>query len=328
MAEVTHIQPIAPFRGAVRFAIICCGLFLLCAVTPDFLLEGVNLVTAALVNACLACQGSICERAGSVLTVGGFRVRIITECTSVYLCILYAAAVFSQPATLAERLRGLLSGIILLSGLNVIRIAAVTLVGARRPEIFEILHLYLGQVVMIFAVIALCVCWIQRSGSGDLEHQLLRAAFLGSLFFLPWFMVNLQYVALVDRIVNGMHLLMYPGYRLDLPRPFPVYNHTFAVPLVCALIAASTHLSLRRRLVLATGGTSLIVCWHVLFRVTHVMWTAYHMAWIEPVHQVVYLIGQYLLPFLIWWRLVRTSRDNLPTAASGLTQAGPPVTSP
>lgn len=293
------------------FSSLCILLFVIVNFMPVSLLAPFNTATATLAGLCISLLGTPAHVYGDILEVSGFRVRIVTECTSLYASILYGSFVFSYPAFFVVKASGAFSGIILLSFLNVVRIAAVTLVGARRPALFEVLHVYLGQVVMLLVVIALSLAWLYREDRENPLQLTVKAALWASLLFFPWLMVNKLYVAFIDGMVIRLHALFYPGYLLNTPRPFSIYNHTFAIPLFLSLIAASSNLTLRRRLVCSLAGVFGIMCWHGLFRVTHVVWTAHDVPGIEPFHEVIYLVGQYLLPFFLWLRFASPASSKV-----------------
>jgi hypothetical protein len=96
-----------------------------------------------------------------------------------------------------------------------------------------------------------------------------------------------------------------------IPRPLLLYNHTFAVPLFLALILAGSRKWSVNRFAATVAGCYIIAGWHALFRGTHVIWTALNVAEIEPIHQGVYLLGQFLVPFLLWlWIDGRPEREG------------------
>jgi hypothetical protein len=132
---------------------------------------------------------------------------------------------------------------------------------------------------------------------------LLRAGLLATALFVPWLAMNRFYVEQLDNLVALLFSLLYPGYKLLTPRPFPIYNHTFAIPFFLALFMASHNSWKLRRLSAMAGCVGIIAGWHTLFRISHVVWTALDVPEIEPLHQAIYLLGQFLLPFLLWIRL-------------------------
>lgn len=284
----------------IRFGLLCLFLFALVEALPRAALAPVNRATALLAAWCLELCGVPAGLSGVVLTLDGFRVRIVTECTALYGLLLYGAFVLAVPAPPLARLRGLMAGALSLTAVNVLRIALVTMVGAGRPELFELLHVYFGQVVMILTVVALALAWqSQQGGREDTFPFIARAGVGATLLFLPWLALNRLYVALLDQGVLFLFALVRPEHILDIPRPPALFNHTFEVPLYLALLLAS-RVPLRRKMAGALAGVLVIAGWNALFRVTHVIWTAYAVEEMEPVHMLVYLIGQYLLPFLLW----------------------------
>jgi exosortase H (IPTLxxWG-CTERM-specific) len=259
-------------------------------------------MTADQVTALLTLSGFAPRQQGELITLSGFTVRIVTECTPLYACLMYCSFVLAQPAHWLRTLAGLVAGVAIIASVNLLRIATVTAAGTVVSTfVFDALHVYLGQVVMLILVISTALLWLRWSTSGPspLPFQL-RAALLATLFFIPWVIVNRAYVALLDKLVAGLFMLLAPGSQLLTPRPLAIYNHTFAVPLFLALVLAGRCRWTVNRFAAAVAGVYGIAAWHTLFRVTHVVWTARGVTAIVPFHQGIYLLGQFVLPFLLW----------------------------
>jgi exosortase/archaeosortase family protein len=240
-------------------------------------------------------------------------VRIVTECTPLYACLLYGAFVLARPATPVRTVTWLLLGVLAISAANLLRIAGITAVGPLvSPLCFDILHVYLGQVAMLLLVVGVALLWLRQNDEDAPPFSFApRALLLATLLFIPWLFVNRAYVALLDNLVAAAHALLFPGNRLLLQRPLAIYNHTFAVPLFLAMVLAGRAAMTVNRFAAIVAGVYLIAAWHALFRVTHVVWTAWDVSGIEPFHQIVYLLGQFLLPVLLWYRL--DGRPGRPT---------------
>ncbi|KAF0219903.1 MAG: hypothetical protein FD174_1627 [Geobacteraceae bacterium] len=289
----------------VRFALLCLLLYAVAVVLPDSFYAPLNRATASLAAWCIGLFGGHADVAGEIISLNGFRVRIIDECTAVYSIVVFGAFVASTPASLRARLAGLSLGAALLCSANIVRIAAVTIVGAKIPWLFELFHIYLGQIVMLILVIATALIWLRwNAAAADPFPFVLRALVVASVLFLPWVAVNRVYVAAFDEVVKLLFHMIFPDYALNTPRPLTIYNHTLAVPLFFSLVMASRDIGARRRIGGVIAGVLILAGWHTLFRITHVIWTAYHVNEIEPFHKAVYLLGQYLLPFLLWFLLV------------------------
>lgn len=112
-------------------------------------------------------------------------------------------------------------------------------------------------------------------------------------------------------MVAALFAFLYPGSQLLTPRPLAIYNHTFAVPLFLSLAIAGRSAWTVNCFAATVGGVYIIAGWHVLFRISHVVWTALDMPEILPLHQGIYLLGQFLLPFLLWlWLDGISARQN------------------
>jgi exosortase/archaeosortase family protein len=296
ISDLPHTSP--PW---LRFALFC-TLLLLAAVWLEPYLAPLCRATAVQVGLLLNLAGFAPQVQGDLVTLPGFTVRIVTECTPLYACLLYGAFVLAQPASWGRTLAGLLLGTLVITAANLLRIAFVTTAGTvLAPILFDILHVYLGQIGMLLLVAASALFWLRWSAGGAAPLPfLLRAGFIATALFVPWLMINRDYVAVLDTQVALLFSWLYPGYHLLTPRPFPIYNHTFAVPLLLSLVVAGWKPWSLRRCGALIGGICLIAAWHTLFRVSHVVWTTLHVPEIEPLHQAIYLLGQFLLPFLLW----------------------------
>lgn len=301
--------PLSPAKGSpawLRFALFC-TLLMLAALWLEPFLAPLCRITATQVGALLGLAGCAPLVQGNLVTLSGFSVRIVTECTSLYACLLYGAFVLAQPASAGRTLAGLGLGVLVITAVNLLRIILVTAAGPFVSGlVFDILHVYLGQVAMLILVLAAAMLWLRWSADGPAPFAFLfRAALTATALFVPWVVVNRAYVALLDSLVAAFFKLLYPGSLLLTPRPLALYNHTFAVPLFLALILAGRNAWTVNRFAATVGGVYIIAGCHTLFRVSHVVWTAYNVPEIVPLHQGIYLLGQFLLPFLLWLWLDR-----------------------
>jgi exosortase/archaeosortase family protein len=300
----------------LRFALLC-TLFLLASVWLEPHLAPLCRATATQVGLLLSLAGFTPQVQGDLVALPGFTVRIVTECTPLYACLLFGSFVLAQPATWGRTLAGLLAGVLTITVANLLRISFVTAAGTvLAPILFDILHVYLGQVAMLVLVVSAALAWLRWSAAGPAPLPfMLRAGAVATLLFVPWLLVNRRYVELLDNLVALLFSFLYPNHQLLTPRPLAIYNHTFAVPLLLALVVAGWRPWTARRLGALLGGVCLLAGWHALFRVSHVFWTALNMSEIEPLHQAIYLLGQFLLPFLLWLRLDgRSFRQQQPVS--------------
>lgn len=287
----------------LRFALLCAA-FLLAALGMQPFLGSFCTATATQAGGALALAGVPAAVQGSLLCVGGSAVRIVPECTPLYPLLLYAAFVLANPATPGRTVAGLAAGAAVIGAANLARISLLALAASwLSAPFFEVLHVYLGQVAMLLLVVGCALLW--RGEEPRAVSFLLRALCLASLMFLPWLALSRPYLTCIDRLVALLFSMFYPGYRLETPLPFLVYNHPFAVPLYLSLLAAGWREGWTRGIAAAAAGAAVIALWHALFRVTHVVWTALGVSGMAPVHEAVYLAGQFLLPFFLWLKLGR-----------------------
>src|ERR1039457_6487866 len=217
----------------LRFALLC-TLFMLAALWLEPYTALFCRTTATQVGLLLHLAGFAPIVNVDLITLSGFTVRIVTECTPLYACLLYGAFVLALPASLGRTLSGLGLGVMVLSAANVLRISLITAVGpVVSSRVFDILHVYCGQVAMLILVVAAAQMWLRWSSGGPSPFPfLLWSAFFATALFIPWVVINRAYVAILDKIVASIFVLFYPGYQLLTPRPFAIYNHTFAVPQI------------------------------------------------------------------------------------------------
>jgi exosortase H (IPTLxxWG-CTERM-specific) len=290
-----------PLISPRRFLGICFLSIVLVNWLPESVLAPLNRATASLSGLFLSLFGRNAEVAGDIIRLDGFRVQIVTECTPIYCVILYGAFLFSVPASRKTRLTGLATGIAFLGSVNVARIAAVTAIGAKSRLLFEIIHVYLGQVVMLLLVVAASFVWY-RWATRSVEMKalfILRTLALASVIFLPWLILNETYVKAQDTLTRGIFALA--GYRLFIPYGRAIYFQTFNTVLLLGMVFADRSIPVRLKAVWAVSGVTILPAWQLLFRVGNVLLTAFSWQPALPLTISISVIGEYLLPLMLWF---------------------------
>lgn len=292
-----------PRPDPVRFALVCSILLAVVALVPDCCFDPLNHATACLAGMCLALFGGHANVSGDLISLDGFQVRIITECTALYSILVFGSFLISVSASFKARLVGLAFGAAFLSCVNLLRIAAVVGVGASRPVLFEIFHVYLGQVVMVVMVIAACLAWLQNLNPQRLRlgtfNFLVRFGACSSLIFLVWFVLNVDYVRLIDLHVIRQ-LFSWWMFSLEIPYQHMIYYQTFNVVAFIGLVMAGGGKALRGKVRTVALGLAGIVGMHILFRVCNVLTTGFGMGQVGAISQAVYLTSQFMIPVLLW----------------------------
>jgi exosortase/archaeosortase family protein len=295
----------------LRFAMLC-TLFLLASVWLEPLLLPLNRIVALLSEHLLTLYGYTPVVRGDLMTLSGFTVRIVLECTALHPILVYAAFVLAQPASLRLTLVALTVGSGVLILLNIMRIAVVTVVGAKWPLFFEISHVYLGQVAMLLLVLAAALVW-QRISSGGQNPLpfILRSMLWASLLFLPWVVLNkFYYMHAVDTLVSWIFASLFQRSDVTIVRPLALYNYTFSLPLYFALVIAMRGTAVARRIMCTVSGGTVLVGWHFLCRSTHVAMNVFDLSELLPLHLAVYLVGQFLIPIVLWFYFFGQTRRS------------------
>ena len=152
-------------RLPVRFVIFF-FLFIICAHLIIFVLqitqflETINALTAGLTRLTLNVFGVGIVQNNEYIYWGDFSLKIIAECTGLFLYIVYLGAVFSYPTSFKNKLFGLL-GLPLLILLNDLRLVILMIVGRYYINAFDFIHHYLWQTTFIIAVIAVWIVWLE-----------------------------------------------------------------------------------------------------------------------------------------------------------------------
>ena len=124
----------------------------------DWLMNANAVVTAAIVGLLdipVTLQGTQLVMTNHIL-------QIDLECTGITIAALYAALIVAYPLSIRTRLLALAVGLPVLAIVNVVRLVGVALASEYlSPDLFFFAHDYLFRVVMILAVVALWVAWLQ-----------------------------------------------------------------------------------------------------------------------------------------------------------------------
>jgi exosortase H (IPTLxxWG-CTERM-specific) len=150
-------------RFAVTFALAAVALFAFyqwTEITGQF--ARVNTLNAQLCAWLLSAIGIPASRNGTSLLVQGGGMDVISECSAVYVAILFTAAVIAFPTTWRARARGVAVGLPVIFAVNQLRLVSLGVVLRFRASLLPLFHEYLWQVFFILVVTALYLLWIER----------------------------------------------------------------------------------------------------------------------------------------------------------------------
>jgi exosortase H (IPTLxxWG-CTERM-specific) len=197
------------FRFAAGFALSCVGLYALIHILPPSFTRPVNEHTASALGLALNAMGIPVSAANDRVSRGGLAFKIIPECTPLFSVGLFLCFLVFYHASLREKATGLLMGIPVLYLGNLARLAATFMISRYDRRLFELVHVYLGQVFTIFLVILACVAWLRwlnpretpKSVSMKAAGFIARFTFISGCLFLVWLYVHHGYIRFLDRFM-------------------------------------------------------------------------------------------------------------------------------
>ncbi len=104
-----------------------------------------------------------------VVSGAGFSISIENNCNAIFEIGFFLAAVVAYPAAWRGRLWAFLIGPPLLYAVNLLRVVGIFYAGARYPDLFDEVHLYVAQSFFILCIALLWLAWVRRFGSRSLE---------------------------------------------------------------------------------------------------------------------------------------------------------------
>ncbi|MFZ2070112.1 MAG: exosortase H [Halobacteriota archaeon] len=151
-------------KYVARFLALCFAFYIvyyIIIVSDTMVMANMRHVTTTILGAIFSLAGlKVVERA-DVLSINGFSMEIIDECTAVFSAIVYCSCVLAYPATLKQKSLGILFGVPSLYAINILRIFLLALVGMRNPDMFKFMHVYLWQASFIIFVVVLFLIWLK-----------------------------------------------------------------------------------------------------------------------------------------------------------------------
>jgi exosortase H (IPTLxxWG-CTERM-specific) len=122
----------------------------------------VNRLNAMLSGGILGLIGLENTRFGTLVQFRAGGMEVISECSGVYVAILFAAGVLAFPAAWRAKLKGVVLGVLVIFAINVLRLVTLGAIIARKREWLPLFHEYLWQVLFILVVAGLYLLWIER----------------------------------------------------------------------------------------------------------------------------------------------------------------------
>ena len=292
-------------KFGVLFVFFCAAFYAITRLTPSSFAP-LNNYTATTLGFLLQALGMHSTVEGALLSAGGFSVKIIDECSAIFVFILFSSFVLAYPTSLKNKAIGLIFGIPSLFVVNTLRLTVVFFAGLWRPDLFEYVHAYLWQTIMIILVFISCLAWLHYVVMVTTRNEplafLVRFVAFSSVLFLIWFYLDNIYVSMTGYMTE--FLLNCMGYHIHLaPDPnIALYPSTFNLIAFTALILATQSPRISRKgakiKALAIGLTlmMLVEVIHGLFQVLADFGVGYAL----EIMYAAQISNQYFLPFGLW----------------------------
>jgi len=98
---------------------------------------------------------------GSFLTFNSFSASVEEACDGVLPTLIFIAAVLAFPASSRQKLWGVVLGITAIFVINLLRLITLMLVGSFWPDLFERVHIYVWQALVIALSMGVWVFWAE-----------------------------------------------------------------------------------------------------------------------------------------------------------------------
>jgi exosortase H (IPTLxxWG-CTERM-specific) len=115
---------------------------------------------AACSRLCLGLIGIRASGAGDTIASSEFSVIIKNVCNGLEVTAIFFATTIAFPATIKSKLLGLLIGYPVIFVINIIRIMVLFVLGASNPQVFDDVHFYYAQALVIIATVAVWLLWV------------------------------------------------------------------------------------------------------------------------------------------------------------------------
>ena len=146
-------------RFALTYLVLMGAFFILIGFEPIKKIIDLNGIythaVVAITTKVLNITGIQCSSQGSIISLPSISLDVKFGCNGLEAVMIYAVAVMAFPATWRNKLFGVFAGFVVIQIVNILRIAALAYAGIHFKGIFEYIHVYVAQGVMIAVSLAI-----------------------------------------------------------------------------------------------------------------------------------------------------------------------------
>lgn len=140
----------------------------------DNQLSFVNLFTASLITKLIQLSGLQATMDGYVIHLANSSWLMTTECTGIFVMVIYASFILTYTASLRAKGLALLAGIPFIYGANIIRLYTMAWIDTLTPEYSKFVHDYMWQGIFIGMVVIMWILWIDWIAAREAKAALPR----------------------------------------------------------------------------------------------------------------------------------------------------------
>lgn len=167
--------PVSVLRFIVTYVVLMGLFFLLIGLKPVQevfnINDGYSHVIVFMTAKILGLIGIPVTTDGSLMHLPSISLDVEFGCNGLEAVMIYTVAVLTFPATWKERLVGITGGFLVIQVLNLIRIVGLAYAGVYHRELFDVIHLYVAQGVMIAVALGTFVLYLtyinRKQGKGE-----------------------------------------------------------------------------------------------------------------------------------------------------------------
>ncbi len=101
---------------------------------------------------------------GSILRLPSISLDVRFGCNGLEAVMIYSVAVITFPSKWRDKIVGILAGFLLIQLINVFRIAGLAYSGVYHRQLFDIIHIYVAQGVMIAIALGVFLLYLRYTG--------------------------------------------------------------------------------------------------------------------------------------------------------------------
>ena len=251
----------------------------------------------------------------NLITDGSLTFQIVPECTPIFSIGFLVGFLAFYPSSIRDKAVGLLMGIPALYLGNVARLMITFIISRHNRNLFDLIHGYLGQVFTVFLLILVCIAWLKWRVRKEAQPGILsripsilgRFVLISGVLFIVWNKLQFAYVRLLQQIA-GFGFSLFNLKITFVPRTI-LYYETFSLVTFFAIVLAVRPVPVKLKIKGLAAGVPILFLMHLFHQISNVL-TTLNMAFTFPYDMTLLLIGEYLLPVLPLFYMLKSDRSG------------------